>query len=198
MTLRQFQSWFVGVLEALYKQPEAGFPILMIAFPLLERYLRQKAGLGPDDKLNANNDAFYKELIALFSELKTIDKATEFWHIYRNGLLHQVALNQTRKGGAPVSGAALSGDLSDIYIDATGYLIVNAADFSKRVTREIEQNFATFEGAASNAPALASVWSMPHPVPQAKPTIGGTAPQATGSGIPQPMIYGTSAKPPKT
>ena len=36
-----FQAWFVKPLKKLYKNPDAGFPIMMIAFPLLERYLRR-------------------------------------------------------------------------------------------------------------------------------------------------------------
>jgi hypothetical protein len=50
-----FDAWFVNVLESLYPRREAGFVILMIAFPLLERYLRQRVGLpAEDDRLTTN------------------------------------------------------------------------------------------------------------------------------------------------
>jgi hypothetical protein len=41
--LENFRLWFVRVLEGLYQQREAGFAIMMISFPLLDRYLRQKS-----------------------------------------------------------------------------------------------------------------------------------------------------------
>ena len=40
-----FRAWFSKILEGLYSVQDAGFPILMISFPLLERYLREKSGV---------------------------------------------------------------------------------------------------------------------------------------------------------
>jgi len=53
-----FKSWFLDVLGDLYKNGEAGFVILMIAFPLLERYLREKSRVHEGRKLT---EAFYDE-----------------------------------------------------------------------------------------------------------------------------------------
>jgi hypothetical protein len=61
--LENFRSWFVQVLEQLYQQRAAGFAITMIAFPLLERYLRQKVGLTPENRLSPE---FFAELLKLF------------------------------------------------------------------------------------------------------------------------------------
>jgi hypothetical protein len=192
MTVKEFQSWFVGVLEALYPLPEAGFAIVMIAFPLLERYLRQKAGLGPEERLN---EKFFAELYSLFGELQTTDKAKGFWTVCRNGILHQVTFNQPGKA-APVSGVALTRDLRGISITSDGYFFVNPSDFAKRVTDEIEKHFTIFEGAASSAPPLAEVWPIPVAVVRPTPLQTTAPPSATLSSIPTGVILGTSGKPP--
>ena len=85
VNLEYFRSWFVRLLESLYPQTDAGFAITMIAFPRLERYLRQKVQLTPKDSLSS---AFYDELYGLFPELQSAVKVSEFWQIYRNGILH--------------------------------------------------------------------------------------------------------------
>jgi hypothetical protein len=41
-----FEAWFVRPLECLYPKAEQfGFIIVMVTFPLLERYLRQKENI---------------------------------------------------------------------------------------------------------------------------------------------------------
>jgi hypothetical protein len=44
-TRENFQSWYATVLRKLIPDTNAGFPIALVAFPLLERYVRQKIGL---------------------------------------------------------------------------------------------------------------------------------------------------------
>ena len=44
-TLEDFTRWDKKPLNVLYDYTDAGFPILMITLPLLERYLRQKSGV---------------------------------------------------------------------------------------------------------------------------------------------------------
>ena len=58
-----FDAWYKEVLDLLYPRRDAGFAILLVAFPLLERYLRQKTGLTSDQNLS---DAFFdgEELLA--------------------------------------------------------------------------------------------------------------------------------------
>ena len=148
--LENFRAWFVDVLERLYPIQTAGFAITMITLPLLERYLRQKANLSAeDDRLNA---AFYAELLALFPELKSESKAKEFWQVYRNGILHQVAFSQ--KTSALPAGV-LSRHEAGISFAPGGELVLNPVDFAKRITAQILAHFPTFEGVGSNAPTLA-------------------------------------------
>jgi hypothetical protein len=47
-----FNAWYKQVLATLYPSREAGLAILLVAFPLLERYLRQKTGLSADQVLS--------------------------------------------------------------------------------------------------------------------------------------------------
>src|SRR3989338_816269 len=85
-----FRAWYSIILEGLYSNQDAGFPILMISFPLLERYLREKSGVHEGNL----NDSFYSELQNIIPALTSLDLAKQFWHVYRNGLLNQVTLSR--------------------------------------------------------------------------------------------------------
>jgi hypothetical protein len=178
-----FDAWFVNVLESLYPRREAGFVILMIAFPLLERYLRQRVGLpAEDDRLTTN---FYDELRKLFPKLRDSDQARAFWQIYRNGLLHQGTFSQKRI----IYGLA-SHDISDtIYIDQNkGIFCVHPVLFARQVLEQIRNDFATYEGASSVAPPLSTVG--PYQFAPETPMIVGTSVTASGD------WSGSPSKPP--
>jgi hypothetical protein len=144
-----FDSWFVNVLERLFRCRDAGFVILMTAFPLLERFLRQRAGLSAeDDNLTLK---FYDELHNLFPELGNRDSTSDFWQVYRNGLLHQVTFSQKRA----IDGSVSHDPQEIISINpANGNFCVHPVAFAKRILKEIGNDFSTFEGAASAAPGL--------------------------------------------
>jgi hypothetical protein len=63
-----FRALFEDVLASLYKQRDAGFAIVMIAFPILERYLRQKVRLSPERDLT---DDFFVKLCEIFPRATT-------------------------------------------------------------------------------------------------------------------------------
>jgi hypothetical protein len=169
------------VLEQLYLQQGTGFAIVMIAFPLLERYLRQKAGLGT--KNLPQGSLFYRQLFSLFPELKTQDKAFEFWQVYRNGLLHQVAFST----GTGRPRGELSGDWPHISINAAGDFRLNPVDFAKRIIHQIEADFVTFEGVGSVAPSLATVWAVP--LDHTVAVVAATQATVTTSGVNLPTDY---------
>ena len=77
-----FKAWYVQVLEGLYNNRDAGIAVLMISLPLLERYLRRKHGLAPED---AMTPAAMGGLCAMFPALGAVDQARAFWNVYRNG-----------------------------------------------------------------------------------------------------------------
>jgi hypothetical protein len=141
-----FESWFRKPLELLFPDRDSGFAILLIAFPLLERYLRQKTGLTPDQNLS---DAFFDELLKLFPILGSRVTATQFWKIYRNGLLHVITLSRQTRGGTQLPVGWLSHDKPLISIETDGSIWINPVDFARRVVEVIESDFATFEGTAS-------------------------------------------------
>jgi hypothetical protein len=137
-----FKSWYVDILEGLYPDREAGFVILMVAFPLLERYLREKSAVH-----EGNLDfRFYQELLHVFPELKSDDVARQFWKVYRNSLLHQVTTCD-KKYNLPAGW--LSNDFATIEIDESGNFMVHPAKFAKHVVVKIENDFITFEGCHS-------------------------------------------------
>ena len=74
-------TWVAGAIALM----------LMIALPLLERYLRGKSCTPEGAPLG---QPFYDELRSSFPALTADKAAREFWQIYRNGLLHEVALSQ--------------------------------------------------------------------------------------------------------
>lgn len=147
-----YQSWFVFQLRKLFSEQDAGFVILMVAFPLLERYIRQKIKLPPDQSLN---DFFYKELVVLFPVLQDDQVAKWFWNIYRNGILHQVTLSQEDRKGTPLP----IGWISQKYhvpmkIESNGSLWIHPVLFAQQVLHAVESDFSTFEGHTSSAPRL--------------------------------------------
>lgn len=76
-----FRRWFKQPLADLYNNPDAGFPVLMITLPLLERYLREK-GNNHQEKLQ---DDFHKELGQMLPSLSDIATSRKFWRFYRHG-----------------------------------------------------------------------------------------------------------------
>jgi hypothetical protein len=136
-----FKSWYVDVLTKLFPDREAGFAILMISFPLLERLLRNRAGLLPGRNLV---EPFYAELLVLFKELQTTDTAKEFWNIYRNGLLHQVSMSRQKINGDILPIGWLSHDKPGITVDDRGSFWIHPVDFAKKVIDEINADFDSF------------------------------------------------------
>jgi hypothetical protein len=163
-----FKQWYKNILESLYKNRDAGFILLIITFPLLERYLREKSGIY-QGKLNDNNDKFYCELLNLFRELNDKNNAKSFWDAYRNGLLHQVTISLKNNNNMIPPKWKISHDTNKVlYQDPNGDFFIQPVEFTKNVIKVIENDFPTFEGKHSND----------HPLPRIKqegPTILSTS-----------------------
>src|SRR5262245_31793538 len=115
--LDNFKRWFSSIVADLYNNEHAGFAILMIIIPVLERYLREKSGVH-EERLDSG---FYSELRGVFPTLSDNEMADEFWHVYRNGLLHQVTPSQQNWNGDPMPRAWVSrGDPQAIKVDQSG------------------------------------------------------------------------------
>ncbi len=140
--IQNFKRWYSDILDGLYANGDAGFVILMVAFPLLERYLREKSGVHEQDL----TDAFYDELRRVFPVLPDNTVARQFWQVYRNGLLHQVTLSQQNRRGVQMPDGWLSGNVASLTIDAAGDFWVHPAEFAKTVILTIDGDFTTFDG----------------------------------------------------
>ncbi len=169
---KNFKAWYADVLNSLYPSRDAGFAVLMIAFPLLERYLRQKLQLPPQATLQ---DAFYDELTKVFPQLSNRATAKNFWQVYRNGILHEVTLSKQNRSGTQMPVGWLSHDKAIVSIESDGSFWIHPVLFSQHVVRTIETNFSVFEGAAISQ----------SPLPTVKPT-----PTVSG-----PIVLGTNTDP---
>jgi hypothetical protein len=144
-----FVKWFKEPLNNMYGNSHAGFAILMISLPILERYLRQQSGVFEKKSLD---DQFRQALLKVFPALKDTDTARRFWEVYRHGLLHQASL----KAGDTLLSVAVHGDAQEIEFDGQVFT-VSPVKFSKKVVEAIEADFATYEGVGSPEHGLAQV-----------------------------------------
>lgn len=132
-----YTEWFADVLEELYLM-KAGFPIMLVVLPILERYLREKSGVG-EGRLGKE---FYSELIEVFPVLTSNAIAKSFWHIYRNGLLHQLTFSRQNSKKKEMPSACITFDQdSALRILDSNRFSVNPISFSQRVNEEILRNF---------------------------------------------------------
>lgn len=156
---QHFQKWFKFPLEQLYKISDAGFAIMILSLPLLERYLMEKSGSFESRTLS---DAFFHEFIKLFPSLGTEQKAKMFWYACRHGLLHQVTFRQGKtKTDEPLPKIALTGEITEMqYKEKEENFYLNPYWFSKSIISLIESDFSTFEGASSLNHKLPQVGSL--------------------------------------
>ena len=131
-----FQKWFSDILGDLTKNPDAGAVLLMVAFPLLESYLRKKLQIR--DKKGSLPPSFYAELAELFPQLKAQNRACKFWGIFRHGLLHLARLN--REG----HGWRMDEQAQAVEIVNDNYFKVNPAKFAQCVLQEITSHLEVF------------------------------------------------------
>lgn len=153
--LKNFQSWYVSVLDSLYPIRNAGIATLLISFPLLERYLRQRSALTDRDAIDAR---CWPALVDVFSELRDVDHAARFWKVFRNGLLHQLTPSAATRKGAKLPHGWLTHEVTEpITVEGDGSFIVHPKLFSQRVVGKILSDFATFAGVGKPVPQLPTV-----------------------------------------
>ncbi len=153
--LKNFRSWYVSVLETLYPILDAGIAALLISFPLLERYLRQKSGLTPANNLDPK---CWRTLLAVFPELRDAVSAERFWQVFRNGFLHQVTLSHSTRKGTSLPNGSLTHDVSEpVSIASDDSFVVHPRLFSQRVVSTIEIDFAIFAGVGQPVPQFLHV-----------------------------------------
>jgi hypothetical protein len=172
--LENFRTWYVAVLNGLYPLREAGFVVLMITFPLLERYLRQKQKQKQKLQLPPQailQDSFYDELAILFPQLPDRATAKNFWQVYRNGILHEVTLYRQNRSGSQMPTGWLSHDKPIISIESDGSFWIHPVLFAQHVVQTIEADFSVFEGTVVSQSPLPKIKTVTTP---AGPIILGT------------------------
>jgi hypothetical protein len=147
-----FNDWFRDVLRDFCGDPRAGFVVVITSLALLERYLRNNSGLSAQEKLT--KPRFWTEFRTLFPQIPDDDTAKAFWHVSRNGLLHQATFNiKTKTGDVPQVGLNDSGP--DIECRRTGAnfcFMISPTKFSAKILNAIENDFKTFEGSGPPLP----------------------------------------------
>ncbi len=141
-----FLKWFKEPLTALYGNEHAGFVILMISIPLLERYLREKSGVHEGEL----NSQFYGAFLGVFPTAQNHEVAKKFWQVYRNGLLHQVTLSRQDRKGRIMPNAGVHESAPELeYRNADDEFTVSPRKFSETVLKAIEADFLVFLGSGS-------------------------------------------------
>jgi len=144
--LDNFSKWFKRPIGCLQKNTDAGFIILMVSLPLLERYLREKTENFEKPTLD---DKFYHEFVNLFPSVGDPKAARKFWEIYRHGLLHQATLKSPN--GTVQAGVHNAAQDIQVGYDSEGCVFtVSPVKFSNKVLETIESDFPTFEAATSS------------------------------------------------
>lgn len=144
-----FFGWFEKPIRALQSMPDCEFGILTLTLPLLERYLRETSGAKEGDL----NDKFYDDLLVVIPELGTKIDAKNFWHIYRNGFLHQCTFSaerKSKKGPVIMSYGAISGHVPILEFRAVDdSFYVNPSPLADRVLEFIRTDLLTFAATGS-------------------------------------------------
>lgn len=142
-----FAKWFKGPILKLQRDSETGFILVMISLALLERYLRQKSGLG-EGRVNAK---FLNELTDLFPMLKSDPLlAQKFWSVSRNGLMHQATFRSVWGGNKVTMGLHENAPMIEHQKDGhDDIFMISPKEFSRRVLQTIEDDFPTFEASGS-------------------------------------------------
>lgn len=87
--------------------------------------------------------------------LPDIATAWRFWHVYRNGFLHQATLSLRTRAGARLPSSELTHDITEpIQLRPDGGFALQPVLFSKLVTETIEVDFVPFAGTGTPAPKL--------------------------------------------
>lgn len=157
----KFEQWFAGPLLRLGADRDAGLILLMATFPILERYLAEKAGS------EANTPPFNAAILNVLPELKNLLNAKVFWNTYRNELLHHAAY--TRRSHW------LSHDKPIVEMEDQGRVWLNPKLFAERIIAVIRSDFDVFENGIP-LPKV-SVFASP-------PISDGTFNTYLGTGVP--------------
>jgi hypothetical protein len=156
--LDNFHKWIRDPINSLSRQKHCGFAMAMIAFPVLERWIRGKVGIKDRQLKGKDGERFYKELAIQFGALRDPEDgsfphvAKAFWQAFRNGILHQVTFSTK-----PIKRRVNEQLVSCAFVGLSGKPIVTeysppafALDpyaFAEAVLSIVEKDFGAYEAA---------------------------------------------------
>ena len=158
--LKNFQRWVRDPVRRLLKQKYTGFALSMISFPVLERLVRGKSGIGdkPFSKEPCASQ-FYSALTDYFPALHDPPSGTfqnvakVFWQGFRNGILHQATFSTKRitveEKEQPMAFCCfkLKTGIAIRVNDSKKAIVVDPFAFSKSVVELIETDFESYRKA---------------------------------------------------
>jgi hypothetical protein len=149
MSLAEFKQWYAAVLERLYPDRDAGFAIMLITIPILERYIRCKLDL---PRGGAIGDEGIKAISRIFPEPGTREVIESVWDAARNGLLHQLTFFSETRSKEQLPVVRLTHDtLVAIRCEDDRSISINPVYFSKRVISQVLGDFDTFSRFAEDS-----------------------------------------------
>ena len=153
-----FNRWIRDPICNLSRQKHTGFAVAMIAFPILERWIRGRIGIKDRPLRDSDGDQFYGELAAQFPALRDPadgsfpHAAKSFWQAFRNGILHQVAFStkpiKAHVNMQPLFCAFLEQLTVPIVLTSPPpTFLLNPHAFAQAVLSIIEADFSSYESA---------------------------------------------------
>ncbi len=157
--IRNFQQSIRDPIRRLSRYKHAGFALAMVAFPVLERWIRGKIGIGGLQLKDSAGDKFYAELAARFPALRDPADgafphvARVFWQAFRNGIVHQATFSTkpVKVSGVEVlpvfcAFVARTG-VPIVTIPSTRNFILDPYSFAEGVLVIVEKDFGAYEAA---------------------------------------------------
>lgn len=152
--LKNFHRWIRDPVRRISRQNHTGFAVAMIAFPVLERWIRGKVGIGSSQLKGEPGEKFYTELAVQFEALRdpagacSQNVARAFWKAFRHGIFHQATFSREPLKKPLPPAFCLFGPRSGQPIDtkiSPLTFIVDPGAFAERVISIIESDFASYE-----------------------------------------------------
>jgi hypothetical protein len=142
MVLAEFKRWYADILEKMYPDRDAGFAIMLITIPILERYIRCKLDLPRGGSIG---DEGINAIGQIFPEPGSSEVIESVWDATRNGLLHQLTFFSETRSKAQLPVVRLTHDtLVAIRCEDDRSISINPEHFSKRVISQVLGDFNTF------------------------------------------------------
>ena len=157
--LRNFHQLIRDPIRRLLPAKYAGLALSMIAFPVLERWIRGKVGIRDLPLRDYAHTKFYAELAVQFPSLldptdgSFLHVGQAFWQAFRNGILHQTTFSRKPTKVSDVEllpvfcafGPRTAVPI--VTVHSTRTFILNPYGFAESVLSIVENDFSAYQAA---------------------------------------------------